>query len=533
MIQVYADDALVFDSRHDDKALLGLTATLALNKSGTASIIMPAEHPRHESFTSYRTVVTIYRDGVLVFRGRALYPEDDFLLRRTITCEGERGFFQDGVMRPYTLQDTPEAIFREVISLYNAQVEEFKQFAVGTVDVTDPTNQITLESEEAEAFSATLDKLVERCGGYITFTTNGGGKRTVNWLTSVSTRSAQVIEYGGNLLDFARTGANADLATVIVPYGAKNETTGKRITIETVNGGLDFIKDDVAVAHRGVVTKPVVWDDVKTPAELKAKAEQYLTNSKNLLASLELTAFDLSLLDKSIDSFRIGDTIRVRSKPHGVDEDFQLEEQTIDFLHPQNDKVVLGKSVVSFTSASTAGERKASTDIQRVERSIRADYTINEAEIVEETKLALSSLIQQTSEAILLEVSEQYATNANVESAIKTTMTQLADSFEFLFTQLETKVDANDDEARTQFTEIEKYIRFEGGNIILGERENEITLRIENDRISFLDAGAEVAYFSNKHLTVLDGAFLNSLQIGKFKFLPRGNGNLSLIREEG
>lgn len=532
MIQVYADDSLVFDSRHDDRALLGLKATLGLNKSGTATIVMPAGHPKYESFISYRTVVTIYRDGVLRFRGRALYPADNFHLHRTITCEGERGFFRDGVMRPYTFQDTPEAIFRDVIGLYNAQVEEFKQFAVGTVDVTDPTGQVAIESEEAEPFTTTLDKLVERCGGYITFGTHNG-KRTVNWVEKVSTRSAQVIEYGGNLLDFARTGANSDLATVIVPYGAKDEKTGARITIEDVNGGLDFIKDDAAVEHRGVVMKAVVWDDVKTPAELLAKAQQYLSNSRNIVASLELTAFDLSLLDKSIDSFLIGDTIRVRSKPHGVDADFQLEEQSIDFLHPQNDKVVLGKSVASFTGASAAGERKTSTDIQRVERSIRSDYTINQAEIVEETKLALASLIQQTSEAILLEVSEQYATSTSVESAIKTTMTQLSDSFEFLFTQLETKVDENDDEARTQFSEIEKYIRFEGGNIILGERENEITLRIENDRISYLDDGAEVAYFSNKHLTVLDGAFLNSLQIGKFKFLPRGNGNLSLIREEG
>ena len=532
MIQVYADDALVFDSRSDDRALLGLKATLGLNKSGTASIIMPPGHPKYESFVSYRTVVTIYRDGVLRFRGRALYPADNFNLHRTITCEGERGFFRDGVMRPYTFQDTPEVIFREVVGLYNAQVEEFKQFEVGTVNVTDPTNQIAIESEEAEPFTTTLDKLVERCGGYITFGTNNG-KRTINWVAEVSTRSAQVIEYGGNLLDFARTGANSDLATVIVPYGAKNEKTGARVTIEDVNGELDFIQDADAVAHRGVIMKAVTWDDVKTPAELLAKAQQYLNNSKNLVASLELTAFDLSLLDKSVDSFLIGDTIRVRSKPHGIDADFQLEEQSIDFLHPQNDKVVLGKSVTSFTGVSASGERKTSTDIQRVEKSIRSDYTVNQAEIVEETKLALSSLIQQASDAIMLEVSEQYATTTTVESAIKTTMTQLADSFEFLFTQLETKVDANDDEARTQFTEIEKYIRFEGGNIILGERENEITLRIENDRISFLDDGAEVAYFSNKQLTVLDGAFLNSLKIGKFKFLPRGNGNLSFIREEG
>lgn len=81
--------------------------------------------------------------------------------------------------------------------------------------------------------------------------------------------------------------------------------------------------------------------------------------------------------------------------------------------------------------------------------------------------------------------------------------------------------------ADAKFQEISKYIRFIDGNIILGEEGNELTLKIENDRIAFLESGAEVAYFSNRKLYVLDGEFLNSLTLGNFAFLPRANGNLS------
>ena len=109
-------------------------------------------------------------------------------------------------------------------------------------------------------------------------------------------------------------------------------------------------------------------------------------------------------------------------------------------------------------------------------------------------------------------------------------MTQLADSFEFTFSQLQATVDANDAEARTQFETIQRYIRFEDGNIILGEAGNELTLRIENDRISFLDSGAEVAYLSNNRLYVTDGHFLQSLRVGSFAWVPRANGNLSLMK---
>lgn len=530
MIQLYVDDKLAYDSRLKATALIGLRAQLGLNKGGAATIILPPEHPAYNEFTSYRSVVTIYRDGVLRFRGRALYPTDDFMLNRTITCEGERCFLRDGIHRPYTYNDTPEHIFQTVIGLYNAQVEAFKQFVVGTIQGIS-TDAIVLESEEAEPFSATVDKLIELCGGYIVFTTNQDGQRVINWYDSVNYSSSQIIEFGKNLVDFSRTTANSDLATVIIPYGAKDETTGTRLTISSVNGGLDFIQDDEAVALRGVICKAIYWDEIVTPEALLSKAQQYLNSSKNLIASLELTAIDLSLLDKSIDSFMIGDTIKVRSKPHGVEDMlYQLTEQDIDFLHPQNDRIILGQSISSLTGTDVATARKNDDTLKRLNRAIRADYTVNTDAIIEEVKREVTSLIQQTSDALKFEVSEQYATQDEVKSVINTTMTQLADSFEFLFTELRTYVDSNDADAREQFTEIKKYIRFEDGNIVLGDNKNKITLRLENGRIVFLDQGAEVAYFTNQQLTVTHGSFLNSMRIGDFAFIPRSNGNLSLVK---
>lgn len=533
MIQLYVDDALVYDSRVKATALLGLSAQLGLNKGGAATIVLPPTHPAYNDFVSYRSVVTIYRDGVLRFRGRALYPADDSNLIRTITCEGERCFLRDGIHRPHTYNAPPAAIFTEVMGLYNAQVEAFKQFVVGTIDGIS-LDAIVVESEEAEPFSATIDKLVEMCGGYIVFTTNHDGQRVINWYADIGYQNQQSIEFGSNLVDFARTTANSDLATVLVPYGAKSESTGERLTIKAVNGGLDFIQDDDAVALRGIIAKAVYWDEITTPDALLAKAQQYLHTSKNLITSLELTAIDLSLLDKSVDSFRVGDIVKVRSKQHGVnDELYQLTEQSLDFLQPQNDRVVLGKNITSLTGADVASVKRADDSIRRLNRSIRSDYNVNTDVIVEEAKVAMSTLIQQTTENLTLEVSKQYATTAAVQEAISTSMTQLSDSFEFLFSQLSTKVDANDADAREQLSEIKSYIRFEDGNIILGKEGNEITLRLENDRILFLDDGAEVAYFTNKQLTVKDASFLNSMRIGAFAFIPRDNGNLSLVKVGG
>ena len=487
-------------------------------------------------------MVTVYRDGLQIFRGRALYPSDDMYNCRTITCEGERGFFRDASMRPYLFQDGPAAIFSALVDTYNAQVEEFKRFKVGTVTVTDPNNYVRLESESAEQVSDTLDKLVERCGGYITFTDDADGTRLVNWLENLGQSSGQVIEFGRNLLDFARTGANTDPVNVVIPYGAQvetldeetGETIAERVTIESVNDGSDFIQDDDSVYLRGVISRPVYWDDITEPANLLAKAQQYLASSRLAIQSIELTAVDLSALDKNIDTFQVGDTVTVRSKPHGLtDELFQLTQRAYDLLDPAADKVTLGKDIKTLTGADAAGVKNSTNAMHRIEHNIRKDYILNIAKAVEATRFTLSSLIEQTERAIKLEVSETYMTGEQVTGHVSTTMEQLSESINLTFQTLETTVSENKTAADNQFKTIEKYIRFEDGDIILGEEGTEtahLMLRIGNDRISFTDNGAEVAYITDKQLVITDAHFLHSLRIGNFAWVPRENGNLSLIK---
>ena len=538
MIQVFADDKLAYDSRLESYDLVGLKVTNGVSIGGTASIVMPVGHPAYTLFTNMKTIVTVYRDGVLRFRGRVLYPSDDFYGQRTITCEGERCLLRDGVSRSYLYQDTPANIFTKVITAYNNQVDTFKQFRIGECTVTDPNDYVRLESLNAETILDTMDKLIERCGGYLVFTTASDGVRVINWYTSLDYRSGQVIELGENLLNYTSSASDTDLVTRVHAYGAKFGEL--RLSIDEINDGKDYIQNDEAVARYGVIARAVYWDDVTVRTNLLAKAQAYLAEHINIVTSLELSALDLSYLDKSIDSFAVGDSIRVVSKPHGVDEYFQLSQMTEDLLDPSLSSISLGKDTTSLTRADVKGDLKAMNDSDAAVRQVKADYTLdieqinqNTADAIAESQETQVSLIQQSSDAIMMEVTESYATNDQVTDLVSTSMRQVADAFDFRFTEMATGIQENDVEMREKIQLIEKYIRFEGGNIILGEVGNELTLRIENDRISFLDAGAEVAYFSDRHLVVLDGHFLNSLRVGSFAWLPRENGNLSLVKVGG
>ena len=138
--------------------------------------------------------------------------------------------------------------------------------------------------------------------------------------------------------------------------------------------------------------------------------------------------------------------------------------------------------------------------------------------------------IANTEESIISTVAEQYYLKSEAEQLATEMSTQIIQTAEDLSIQFDKfNADLEDLAVNTdsELEQIRKYIRFVDGKILLGESGNQLELEISNDRISFMQNKAEVAYFSNNKLYVVDGEFTNSLRLGNFTYLPRTNGNLS------
>lgn len=93
---------------------------------------------------------------------------------------------------------------------------------------------------------------------------------------------------------------------------------------------------------------------------------------------------------------------------------------------------------------------------------------------------------------------------------------------------MQSKLDAANNATNQKFGEISKYIRFVDGKIVLGETGSELTLTVQNDRVSFQQAGNEVAYFSNNNLYIRRAEVLTTLKVGNYEFAPRNDGGLAL-----
>ena len=404
MYRIFADDTLIYDSTLDDFKIAKGSITLETNKSGSFTFSIYPDHFYYDRFVKLKTVITVYKSGKIVFRGRILNDVTDHWNNKTITCEGELGFLQDSIIRPFVFNGTPNELFRKIINEHNSQVDEFKQFKIGKVTVIDPNNYIARSNSAYESSLNNLNsRLIEdSLGGYFYITHGDDGKDitpTINYLADFTKTSSQVIEFGVNLKNFTKNVKAESLCTAVIPLGYEiddkdDETENKRLTIESVNDGKDYVYSEEGVALYGWIYRVVQFDDVTDPSNLKTKGEEYVQNNAKQHITIELTAVDLHLLNPEIESINVCEYVRAVSKPHDFNAVLLCNKQTMDLLRPDNDSYTLGYTYSSL-SESTA---KLNSSLGTITSNYVTNQRFNNA--FRET----SSLIEQTEKSVLLKV---------------------------------------------------------------------------------------------------------------------------------
>lgn len=606
MYQVFYGDFLLYDLRTEEYYLNAPALTEELNKVSEFSFTIYPDHPHFDKLYKLVPNVILKKDSKIIFKGRIIIDDQLMDKSKQVTCESVLAFLIDSIQRPFEFQGSPEELYQYFFNVHNTQVGTFNLTAdtslitgktyftydntaslykqVITPDISeistyyeasgdkilyigkmtganlDNNDYINRSSADyINTFDAIKDKLLNTIGGYI-IERYVGDKVFVDWVDDFTEGdsqlvSTQTIEFGKNLIDIAVENDASETYSVVIPLGAEIENedgTKKRITIEEVNDGKDYLVNETALNNYGWIVAPVedtTWDDVTLPSNLKTKATEYLNNKAVMLKStLELNALDLSTIDKSVTDFRMGLYIKLQSTPHGISKTYLLTKKVTPLDNPENMTVTLGETKQTLTGIQIGDKNDT---INRVE-NILGDYVLNDdvTEIVDE-KIENSSYIQQLPNQIMTEVSETYTTKTETQTAIDnmgeslsttieelqetmtTQMTQTSEDWTFEFNKIVQQITNVDGTVNANYQELIKYIRFVDGTIVLGVVGNEITLEIRNDRLSFLQNNTEVAYMSNGKLYITDGEFLNSLVIGKFNFIPRANGNLSFKRVKG
>lgn len=147
---------------------------------------------------------------------------------------------------------------------------------------------------------------------------------------------------------------------------------------------------------------------------------------------------------------------------------------------------------------------------------------------ITELRQEVNSNIEQTGEAIKSSVYEKVYMKDDVDtllSYVNTEVEQTKTSWQVTFNQLVKQLNDYSDGSDAAFDEIRKYIRFEDGNILLGNSSSPLILRIRNDRIQFLQNGYEVAYISDQRMYNTTCEIINQLRIADSAWTVETNSN--------
>ena len=231
MYRVFCDEWQLHNMTMPSLKLVNPKADLEVNKAGSFTFTIYPQHPYYDKLQKMKSIILIYQNDRVIFRGRILNSSKGFYNQKQVTCEGELAFFVDSTIRPYDFQgDVPE-YFAFLIGEHNKQVEASKQFKVGNVTVTDPNGYITRsDSTYPTTYDCITSKLVNSLGGYIQFRHETDGVY-VDYLADFTTLNSQDIELKKNILDISEDEKGEGIATVIIPLGAKIKRKACRIHI--------------------------------------------------------------------------------------------------------------------------------------------------------------------------------------------------------------------------------------------------------------------------------------------------------------
>ena len=544
--RVLCDGYVLHDSNIEQFTLINPVLTVEVNKSGEFSFQIANNHPYYDKIINKRSYIEVYQDGEWMWSGRPIKVNTALKLVKTVTCEGELSFLHDSNQRIAEYHDmSVKDYFTTLINKHNAMVDESKQFTVGNVTVTDSNDSLYRFSNYEDTFDTIQDKLIDRLGGYL-LTRHVDGVTYIDYVQSYPYITNQVIEIGSNIIDLSLEESSADTISALIPLGKKlteiseespqQESTGEeRLTIESVNNGLDYIVNDDAVSRIGMVFGTVTFDDVTDPYNLLAKGSEELTDRIYNTLVISLNIFDRSFIDKSMAAFRLGASVIANSPKHGLqDKQMMISKMQISLVDVSKSKIEIGVTKKSLTSDIADSNNSFDTKVE----TIVSDYVKNEEITVIRPQInEVKSLIEQTADSIRSEVSTEYLKveeKTEIYNYISSQILQESDKITISFTDRVTNIE---NQVVTNQQNIDKYIRFSAEGIELGDELSPFKVKISNVKISFYQNGQEVAYISNNKLYITQALFMQKSTIGNensgyYTWVIRSNGNMSLKYNE-
>ena len=338
--------------------------------------------PTHAMYTEiepYTCFVKVTRPdkGLTLFEGRVLTYSDSMdssgTVQKEAVCEGLEGFLHDSVQPWKEFHNTtPKDFLQELITEHNRQVESYKQITIGTVTVTNSTDNVYRFTDDTQDTWANIqDKLVSRLGGEMRIR-NEGGKLFLDYEPEISSECPQRIELSHNMVSSSRNVDPTEIVTVLKPLGATQErqnsdgstdVSSPHLTIASVNNGSDYLRDEALINQFGIHVKTETWEDVTTPQALLAKGRAFLNAQKAIKYQLQAGYIDLSFMEETIGMIECGTYVRIVNQLEGLYATERIVAMSLDLLNIADSTITLSDNPIDLTAYRE--QHRSETDAQK------------------------------------------------------------------------------------------------------------------------------------------------------------------------
>lgn len=490
----YGKDYL-HDPRADGYQLLDLSLDCEENSCGYCDFTIYPNHPMYGKLKERDAdnPIEVYDDDILLFAGFIYELGKEFYLSGQVKCKGELDYLNESIVRPYSTLErgygntapyTIDGYFKWLIEQHNSQVSSNKQFKIGRNlgSNLDTNNYIYRQND---GYPTTIDeiseKLLHELGGYLQVR-HENGERYIDYLSEWTSSNSQVLDFGVNLTDYTQTDDSSEIATFVVPIGAKLSETNydyndgyfqtsdttpssdkdyytRKSEFTAVNlslfdygvtyyewnstgnyffattdsipssdktyytrkntymscaddmtefdssevyfeynedndeselyltiagyppnylGSTEYInKDDLlysvsAVAKYGWIGTTVQNTDVTTKSYLIRYGLLALMDYISPKRTIEIKAVDMHFINPDIKPIRIGEYVRVRSKPHDLDSYFLCRNIDLDLNNPENSIYTLGTTYDTLTGEQNKRAKQLNSEINKYYESAYA-----------------------------------------------------------------------------------------------------------------------------------------------------------------
>lgn len=364
---------MLHDIHSEDEQIYDDELSETMGRTESFNFVLAPNHPNIDKIEPLTSEIRIYQDGKVIFFGRTVTPQIDIYNTHTVQCFGGLSYFADSMLAPFELTGSVDDFITQILAVHNSMVEVRKRFKKGIVNVAGITATRTID-RYTDTLNVLHDQL-DQYGGYLRARFENG-ENYLDFVSDYGGINSQVIRFGENVMDISRNVNAAELITCLIPEGEAVDvtnpdgTTGSlTVNITTVNGGRNYIENATAIAKWGRIWGYVKFEGVTDPEILLQQANAYLQKKALLPETIELTAFDLSYIDVTVESLKLGYWTDFVSKPHNLSGTYLLKKLVRHLTAPQNDRLTFGETLPTLSGTVASNIRNLTVQIDKVKQS--------------------------------------------------------------------------------------------------------------------------------------------------------------------